>query len=159
MPWECAGGKVCEAAVRFRFAAVEVAMKGSSAAPMAVVPIPVCGIECPTGQKCAAGACVDKCAGVMCPGGAACVNGACQMAGGGASSGGGTDGGIDFAGSLNFGGSKNSGTGNASGGSRRVAADPGCACEAVGSNPGGSALFLAGLGAALALGRRRRRAA
>jgi MYXO-CTERM domain-containing protein len=81
------------------------------------------------------------------------------MPGGGSSSGG-TDGGIDLGGGLNLGGTGSSnGTAASSNGPRRVAADPGCACEVVGSSRSGTALFLAGLAAAVALGRRRRNAA
>ena len=102
-----------------------------------------------------AGTCVDTCAGVVCPGGGACVNGACQMGTGGTMSGVGNDGPIDFGGGLNLGG-KDSG----SGGNGRISKDPGCACALVGASPaGGAAIFLAGLAASVALGRRRRRAA
>lgn len=158
---ECPGGKVCERGLCVSDCSCRGCQEGLECGGDGRCTDPRCvGIECPAGQKCAAGGCVDTCAGVMCPGGGACVNGACQM-GSGASSGGGTDGGIDLGGGLNFGGSKNAGngSGSTSGGPRRGTADPGCACEAVGSSHGRSALLLAGLGAAFALGRRRRRAA
>jgi MYXO-CTERM domain-containing protein len=157
----CTGGKVCERGLcvsdcncRGCAEGLKCGLDGRCSDPRCV------GIECPAGEKCAAGACVDACAGVMCPGGADCVNGACQMPSGGSSNGGGTDGGIILGGALNLGGKgSTNGTGNDSNGPGLVSADPGCACEVVGSSRSGTALFLAGLATALALGRRRRNAA
>ena len=156
----CAGGKVCERGLCVSDCSCRGCDEGLQCGADGRCSDPRCaGIECPGGQKCAAGACVDACAGVVCPGGAACVNGACQMPGGGSSSGG-TDGGIDLGGGLNLGGKgSTTGTGNDSNGPGRVSADPGCACGVVGSSRSGTALFLAGLATAVALGRRRRNAA
>jgi MYXO-CTERM domain-containing protein len=119
---------------------------------------------CPTGQRCDAGACIDLCAGVVCPGGGLCVNGSCQMGtGSDPVTGGGTTGTIDIPGGIVIGGSNGLGSGaNGSvlpGGHVRGANDPGCACEVVGQSPAGdAALVFGGLGAALAMARRRRRA-
>jgi MYXO-CTERM domain-containing protein len=156
----CSGGKVCERGLCVSDCSCRGCEEGLECGADGRCSDPRCvGIECPAGEKCSAGACVDSCAGVTCPGGAACMNGACQMPGGGSSNNG-TGGGINLGGGLNFGGKgSTNGTGNDSNGPGLVSADPGCACEVVGSSRSGTALFLAGLATALALGRRRRNAA
>ena len=116
------------------------------------------------GLTCVAGACVDPCAGVTCPGGAECKNGACQAPGTGNGNGNGTGGslgGIDpLPGGITLGGANGSGANGSvlPGGHVRGANDPGCACDVVGRSPAGeAALFLGGLGAVLTMARRRRR--
>jgi MYXO-CTERM domain-containing protein len=118
------------------------------------------------GKVCVGGACVDPCTGVTCPNGGACVNGNCQTGAPGGSNGPGVGGlgNVDpgFPGGITLGGSNGVGagaTGSVLPGDGHPGKDPGCACEIVGQSPAGDAvLVLGGLGAALAMARRRRRA-
>ncbi len=165
----CTGGKVCERGLCVSDCACRGCADGLECGKDGKCSDPQCAnVMCAMGQRCEAGACVDNCAGVMCPGGGACVNGACQMAVGGSSStGGGNDVDVNLPGGITLGGSSavGTGTGASSTGANkatgsRLSQAPGCACEVVGQSPAGeAALLLGGLGAALGLARRRRRAA
>jgi hypothetical protein len=161
----CTGGKVCEHGLCVSDCACRGCKDGLMCGADGRCTDPACvGKMCDAGFVCMGGNCVDTCAGVVCPGGGACVNGSCQAGTGlpGTGTGGsGPGGGLDFGGSLSFSGTTNN-NGNVDGkppGPREVAA-PGCACELVGQTPAGdAALLLAGVGAAIAVGRRRRKAA
>jgi hypothetical protein len=125
---------------------------------------------CDASAHCVAGKCIDNCQGVSCPKGEICEAGACiddpSSGGGGAGSGAdgsggnGDDGGIV----IEPGGNGGPGSGGASDGDDGgVAGDKvaieakGCGCSLPGSaGSNAAALTLAALGAALALGRRRR---
>lgn len=159
----CTGGKVCERGLCVSDCSCRGCKDGLVCEADGHCSDPKCvGVTCPDGQKCSGGTCVDLCAGVMCPNGGECVNGNCQMGtgtGGSANSGGGTDG-IIIGGGITIGGSNNGTGAGTSGGPKRVMKDPGCACEAVGHSPAGSAaISLIGLGWAVAFARRRRKAA
>jgi len=162
----CTGGKVCEhglcvsdCSCRGCAAGLECAKDGHCVDPACV------GVMCAATERCDAGMCVDLCTGVTCQAGASCKNGACTMDGpGGPGTGGANPGGIDLNGPITLGGSSANGTGaatnnNNSTGPIHKSGAPGCACEVVGQSPAGeAALLLAGLGAAVAAGRRRRKA-
>lgn len=125
---------------------------------------------CDASAHCVDGECVDNCAGVSCPRGEICEAGACiddpNGGGGGAGSGGAGSGGSgddDIV--IDPGGNNGPGSGGASDddnggvGDNKVAIEAkGCGCTLPGSaGSNTAALTLAALGAAAALGRRRRR--
>jgi hypothetical protein len=156
---ECGAGKVCERGLCVSDCSCRGCKDGLECGADGKCTDPKCdGVMCAAGEKCSGGDCLDSCAGVMCPNGEACANGACQLGTGGGSSAGGTDGGITIGGGLVLGGSTSNG--NHSSGALRSEKAPGCACDVVGHSPAGQVgLLLAGLGAAVASLRRRRRAA
>jgi len=76
----CDAGKVCHRGVcvpkcgtgEFRCPATAVCSEGGLCVEQACV-----GKDCPLGQICSAGDCVDSCSGIACPSGRACRNGGC----------------------------------------------------------------------------------
>jgi MYXO-CTERM domain-containing protein len=159
----CTGGKVCERGLCVSNCECRGCKDGLMCGTDGRCTDPACvGKTCEPGFACMGGNCVDTCAGVVCPGGGACVNGSCQAGTGGPGSGGssGLDGGLNFGGGLSFSGSANNGNGDGKPPGPREVAAPGCACEVVGQTPAGNvALLLAGVGTAVAVARRRRKAA
>jgi MYXO-CTERM domain-containing protein len=121
---------------------------------------------CAAGTICKAGACIDACAGVMCPGNAPCSLGVCStpMSGGDNSGAGqssigfgGSGTGIDFPSTAG----STTGTGDATGAGHGVASKAGgCGCR-MADGPTSLPTRLAWLGSAVALAfaARRRRAA
>ncbi|MFO0759568.1 MAG: MYXO-CTERM sorting domain-containing protein [Byssovorax sp.] len=125
-----------------------------------------CGnINCPAGQHCKAGACVDNCDGVACPANQVCVMGNCTpMSGTGAggstgtfASGVGGDGGnMGPSGTGGAGGTSTTGEGGAGGGGA-VSGKGGCGCRVGEQGPGPWGLAAGIALAALLAGRRRAR--
>ncbi len=129
-------------------------------------------LTCQAGQLCVQGACQDACQGAVCPGKAACVDGKCQAPMGDMEPGsGGTGGTSDIpiitpggtGGSVSTGGSAqnpdNPGTGNS--GQKPVVKSAedatGCACRSAGGPASSPLAWVAALGLAGVLARRRRR--
>ncbi|AUX46420.1 hypothetical protein SOCE26_079260 [Sorangium cellulosum] len=105
------------------------------------------GVDCPAGQRCDMGACVDTCAGAVCPGGQRCVAGACVEdpdATGAGGEGGSTGASLDVGSSASAAGP--AGSGGAGGGGAGGSGGSGGAGGGGGGAEGGCGCVVAGAG-------------